>query len=104
MRTIKVKTGGGIRKVSRYSKLGDLVISREPDPKYPLKYNITHMASTMSVCRFHKLADARKVLKVILPLTDWKQSADRLEYDTILLGQIRDAIAPFNGEVQVRRG
>lgn len=102
MHTITIKTGEGWRKVMTYSKVAQLMISREPDWDYDRRYNITHIVSGLSVSRFHTLKQARGALKAMLPLTDWKQTACQLQNDAILLGQIQKAIEPFEGLVGVR--
>lgn len=86
-----------------YSKMGDLVVTKELDPDSPTKYVVTHKASGLGVVRTHKLAQAFQALRALLPLTDWSKSREQLEYDMDLLAQVRAAVSPLHLQVSTRK-
>ena len=82
-----------------YSRIGYLVVTRELDPASLTKYNITHTNSGYVVARFYKLAHAFAAIKLLLPLTDWKQGSAALRYNIDLLQRVRDISEQVGGKV-----
>lgn len=93
-----------VKQVTRYSKVGALVITRSLETKVLMKYPyiITHAASGAWVARLSTLRDARSALALLLPLTDWTCSKEELEYDTILARQVRHTLSAFEAHVANR--
>lgn len=96
--TFHVEYLGETKETTRYSKRGPLVITRSIEDMVHLGYPyvITHAASGRAVTRVSKLANARKAMRLLLPLTNWSRGRAELENDHLLARRVRITMAPFD--------
>jgi len=74
-------------KTQRCSRMRPLIITRAIRDK---GYAITHVMSGKKLgANFDKLAQARKVLSAILPLTNWKHESETYYHDNWLRDKVR---------------
>lgn len=105
-RTIQIQFGSNPdnkgKTTTRYSKVSrPLVITKAVD-SHRGKYVITHTSSGMAITSVPVLRNAFHALWLLLPLADWRQGYEALQYDTDLLAKCREVLKVIPAQVSTR--